>query len=169
MTMPELSFKEWVEQKDEEARGSERGQRRAEWIQAYRRLRAQIEHWLREDGGERIQIDDEVVQRNERGLGIYNIDGFRIRIGDSSAHVVPVSRNVIARINPPGGGEFPGEGLVDITSGGRKYHLYRTVQDGTDVWYVVEEKQYPLRDRSRDTTTPLTREILQEILMDLMS
>jgi len=74
---------------------------------------------------------------------------------------VPIGRNVIARINPPEGGEFPGEGRVDITAEGRKYHLYRTIQDGRDVWYVVDE--------DRRTTTPLTRERLEEILMDLMS
>jgi hypothetical protein len=37
--MPELSFREWVEQKDEEARSSERAQRRAEWLRAYRQLK----------------------------------------------------------------------------------------------------------------------------------
>ncbi len=167
--MPELSFKEWVVQKDEEARNNEQGQRRAEWLRAYRRLRDQIERWLKEEGGERIQIDDEVVQRNERGLGIYNIDGFRIRIGDEMAQVVPVSRNVIARINPPDGGELPGEGRVDITRGGSKYHLYRTIQDGEDVWYVVDEEQYRPGRKRRDPDTPFTRERLQEILMDLMS
>lgn len=167
--MPELSFREWVEQKDEEARRSEHFERRAEWIRAYRRLRTQIEHWLREDGGGLIEIDDEVVQRNERGLGIYNIDGFRIRVGDSYAHVVPISRNVIARIRPPEGGELPGEGLVDLTSGGTEYHLYRTIQDGRDVWYVVDERQYLPARRQPEPDRPLTREVFQEILMDLMS
>jgi hypothetical protein len=167
--MPGLNFKEWVEQKAEEARSSERAQRQSEWRQAYRRFRASIEQWLREDGGEQIVIDDEVVQRNERGLGIYNIDGFRIRIGDSSAHVVPVGRNVVARINPAGGGEFPGEGRVDMTGGGRKYHLYRTIQDGEDRWYIVDDGRHPFADKAREPDLPLTREHLQQILMDLMS
>ena len=93
--MSEVSFKEWVEQKTEEARSSERAQRRAEWLHAYRELKESIQRWLRDVAGERIQFEDEWVQRNEMGLGIYDIDGFRIRIGDSLVRVVPVSRNVI--------------------------------------------------------------------------
>ena len=91
------------------------------------------------------------------------------RIGDSSVHLVPVSRNVIARIHPPGGGEFPGAGLVDITSGGTKHRLYRTIQDGTDVWYIVVDTWRPLESKRRDTAIPLTKESFEEILMDLMS
>jgi hypothetical protein len=167
--MSELSFSEWVDQKVEEARSSGQEQRRAEWILSYRRLRSRIEHWLREDGGELIQIDDEVVQCNERGLGIYSIDGFRIRIGDSSAHVVPVGRNLIARIHLPGGGELPGEGQVDITSGRAKYLLLRTIQDGEDEWYVVGENRYVPAYKWRNADMLFTRERLHSILMDLLS
>jgi hypothetical protein len=167
--MSEMSFREWVEQKIEEARGSGEGRRRAEWTQSYRRLRSRIEHWLRKDGGERIQIDDEVVQCKELGSGHYGLNGFRIRIGDSSAHVVPVSPNAIARIHLPGGGELPGEGQVDITSGRARYLLFRTIQDGEDVWYVVGENRYVPAYQRRNADTLFTRERLQEILMDLMS
>jgi hypothetical protein len=76
---------------------------------------------------------------------------------------------MIARVNPPGGGEFPGEGRVDISGGGTKYRLYRTIQDGRDIWYVVDETPYLPGNKRRDTATPLTRECLEEILMDLMS
>jgi hypothetical protein len=166
--MPEPSFRDWVEQKAKEA-GSERAERLAEWRRAYRQLRDQIERWLKEDGDGQIQVDDFAVMHNERGLGLYHIEGLWIRIGDSAVKVAPVSRNVIARINPPGGGELPGEGLVDISSGGTKYHLYRTIQDGKDVWYVVDEERYRPGRKQRDPDMPFTRERLQEILMDLMS
>jgi hypothetical protein len=159
--MPDLSFKEWVEQKDEEARSSEKVRRRQEWLQAYQSLKNRIREWLGEDGGDRIRFESEWIRQNERALGSYNIEGFRVEIGDSSVHFVPVSRNVIARINPPEGGEFRGAGRVDVTDGARKYHLYRTIQDQGDVWYVVDE------DRRR--ATPLSKKRLQEILMDLMT
>lgn len=167
--MPELSFREWVERKAEEAGSSDRALRQSEWKRAYNLLRSRIEGWLREEGGDRIAIEDEVVQRNERGMGIYNIHGLRIRIGDSLAHVVPVGRNVIARINPPGGGELPGAGRVDIIGGEKKYHLYRTIEDGEDRWYVVDPERHPLADRAREPDLPLTREHFERILMDLMS
>jgi hypothetical protein len=159
--MPELSFKEWVEQKDEEARSSDKAQRRQEWLRAYQSLKNQIRQWLGEDGGDRIRFESEWIRQNERALGSYNIEGFRVEIGDSSVHFVPVSRTVIARINPPAGGEFRGAGRVDVTSGARSYRLYRTIQDGSDVWYVVDE--------DRHEVSLLSRERLEEILMDLMS
>jgi hypothetical protein len=166
--MPQPSFREWVEQKVKEAGGG-RAERLADWRRAYKRLRDEIERWLKEDGGGEIEIADFPVMRTEQGLGVYHLDGFSIRIGDSAVKVLPVSRNVIARIKLPDGGELPGEGLVDITGGGTKYHLYRTIQDGKDVWYVVDEKRHPSASRQRDVDMPLTRERFQEILMDLMS
>jgi hypothetical protein len=159
--MPELSFKEWVEKKVEEDLLSEQGQRRTEWCRAYAGLKDQICRWLREDGDGKIRINSEWIERREEGLGAYTIEALRVDIGASSVNVVPVSRNVIAHINPPGGGEFRGEGRVDITDGARKYYLYRTIQDGTDVWYVVDERRHEV--------TPLTRERFQEIVIDLMS
>ena len=159
--MPELSFKEWVEQKDEEARSSEKAQRRDEWLRAYHALKSQIFEWLHEDGGGRIRIESEWVRKNENALGAYDIEGFRVEIGDFSVHFVPVSRNVIARVNPPEGGEFRGAGCVDVTDGTRKYRLYRTIQDQGDVWYVVDEDRRP--------ATQLSKKRLEEILMDLMS
>jgi hypothetical protein len=160
--MPELTFRDWVEKKDEEAHSSERMQRQAEWLQAYGELKEQIRQWLREDGlKERIAIQSEWVQRRELGLGTYNVEGLRIEIGDSSVKIEPMGRSVIGSVNPPGGGEFRASGRVDIGNGVQKYVLYRTIQDGKDVWYAVDEDRYAV--------TPFTRERLQEILMDLMS
>ncbi|SRR5579883_203308 len=160
--MPELSFKEWVDRKMEEARDSQRGRRRADWLRAYEGLKEKIRSWLREeDDPERIPIHSEWVQRNERGLGTYDIEGLRIEIGDSSVHVVPMGRNVVGSVTPPSGGEFRAAGRVDLKCGVRKYVLYRTIQDGQDVWYAVDDERYGV--------TPFTKERLQEILMDLMS
>ena len=160
--MPELSFKEWVEKMNEEARNNEQGQRRAEWLRAYGQLKDQITRWLREDGLEQqIQIHPERVQRRELGLGTYDLEGLQIEIGDESVKVEPISRNVIGYVNPPGGGEIRASGRVDLKSSAQKYVLYRTIQDGKDVWYAVDEGRYAV--------TPFTKERLQEILMDLMS
>jgi hypothetical protein len=90
-------------------------------------------------------------------LGTYDIEGLRIEIGDSSVHVVPMGRNVVGSVNPPGGGAFRAVGRVDIGDGIRKSVLHRTIQDGQDLWYAVDEERYRV--------TPFTRERLQEILM----
>jgi hypothetical protein len=160
--MPELSFKEWVAKKDEEAHSSERMQRQAEWLQAYGELTEKIRQWLREDGlNERISIQSEWIQRRELGLGTYNVEGLRIEIGDSSVKVEPISRHVVGYVNLPGGGEIRASGRVDIGNGVHEYVVYRTIQDGKDVWYAVDEDRY--------SVTPFTKERLHEILMDLMS
>ena len=71
-----------------------------------------------------------------------------------------MGRNVIGSFGLRGGPAHRGAGRVDITNGVRKYALYRTIQDGRDVWYVVDE---------RSEVVPLSKELLCEIVMDLMS
>jgi hypothetical protein len=159
--MPELTFKEWVGKKNEEARNNEQGQRRAEWLRAYNELKERIRQWLREDGEEGIRVDGEWVRKREQSLGTYDVEGLRIEIGDESVKVEPIGRNVIGYVDLPGGGESKAVGRVDIKGGARKYVVYRTIQDGQDVWYAVDDERYKV--------TLLAKERLQEILMDLMS
>jgi hypothetical protein len=155
-----VGFKEWLEEKTREAQQSERAQRLNEWIAAYQRLTGDIIAWLREDGAGYITIDQHPVQRAEQGLGTYVLSGLTIRVGDGSVDVVPVGRNVVGRVGPRGDDGQRAAGRVDITDGVRKYALFRAVENGRDVWYVVDE---------RASVTPLTRDRLQEIIMDLMS
>lgn len=167
--MSELSFRDWVKQKTEDTE-SARAEKRKEWGRAYRGLKTQIETWLKDDGGDQIRINDVPVVLNERGIGQYQLDGFFIGIGDSSVKVTPIGRNVIGHVRLPGGGEISAEGLADITGGGTRYHLYRTIQDGQDRWYVVEERRPDsLASRPLEPDTPLTRERFQAILMELMA
>ena len=116
--MAELSFKEWVERKVEEDRKNVDARRRDDWLLAYGRLKDSIYQWLKEDAGEEVVFKAETTQRHERALGIYDIDEFWIQIGHSAVEVVPAGRNVMARVNPPEGGEFPAQGRVDIKGGG---------------------------------------------------
>jgi hypothetical protein len=155
-----VGFKEWLREKTEEAQHSERAQELREWHDAYQRLTDQIVAWLREDGAEYVTITPRPIERSERGLGTYELTGLQIRVGDAAVEVVPLGRNVVGHVSPGGGPGLRAAGRVDITDGTRKFPLYRTVQDGQDHWYVVDE---------RLSVTPLTRDRLQEIIMDLMS
>ena len=59
-----------------------------------------------------------------------------------------------------GGAGIPADGRVDITDGIRKYMLYRTLKDGQETWYAVDE---------RFQAAPLDRSRFEAILQDLLS
>ena len=71
-----------------------------------------------------------------------------------------MGRNVIGTVGLRDEPEHRGMGRVDLTNGVRRYGLYRTIQGGEDVWYVVDE---------RSEISLLTRDRLFEMVMDLMS
>ena len=154
------SFKEWVRQKTEESLSSERAQLVNDWVSACLWLREQIIGWLTEEGEGRIAFRDVAIERSERRLGTYPMGKLLIGVGDETVELVPMGRNVFGSFGLPGGTEHRGAGRVDLTNGTRKYMLYRTVQDGEDVWYVVDEQSQ---------TSLLTKERFLEIVMDLMS
>jgi hypothetical protein len=154
------SFKEWVKQKTEESSSSERAQLVNDWVHACLRLREQIKTWLTEEGEGRIVFGELVVERVERGLGPYSLPKLVIQVGDESAELVPLGRKVMGSVGLRGGPEYRSAGRVDLTNGTRKYMLYRTIQAGEDVWYVVDDSS---------EISLLTKERFLEILMDLMS
>jgi hypothetical protein len=118
---------------------------------------------MSEVGGPRrrcSRISSQTIERAERALGTYELPGLKIHVSDAAVEVVPLSRNVVGSIGPRGEPGLRAAGRVDITDGTRKYALHRSIPEGQDVWYVVAE---------RSSVTPLTRDRLQEIVMDLMS
>ena len=155
------AFEVWLREKAESARKSDREQRRMDWVNSYAKLLNTIKNWLGEYA-EYFQTESSVVDQAEQGIGAYRLDDLRIRVGDSSVRILPLGRNVIGRIDPGTGTSQRSSGAVDIMDevGGRKYTLYRIIQDGQDVWYVVDE---------RGSVTGFNKERFQEILMDLMS
>jgi hypothetical protein len=158
--MPTTSFQEWVEKKTEESEHSDRSIRVREWTEAYAALTQQIISWLRSEGGPRIVFDTIPIERSEHGLGHYRLTKLRIAVGDDYVEVVPMGRNVIGSFGLRGEPEHRGAGRADITNGARKYPLYRTIQNGRDVWYVVGD---------RSEISLLSKDVLCEIVMDLMS
>jgi hypothetical protein len=154
------SFQEFLQKKAKEQDVPSRHEKRAEWIEAVRRLLVQIESWLGEADPQglldRIPL---TFDRSERGLGSYKVEGLQIGVGDISVQVVPVACNVVAssRILVDGGRVA---GRVDITNRISKYILWRVVKDGHESWEVLDEKFDP---------SPLDRDKLESILQDLLS
>jgi hypothetical protein len=157
--MPALEV--WLREKAEAARQSGREQRRMDWVKSYANLLNTIIKWIGEYP-EYFDTESSTVDQAEQGIGAYKLNSLRIRVGDSSVRILPLGRNVIARIDTGTGTSQRAAGGVDIMDevGGRTYTLYRIIQDGQDVWYVMDE---------RGSVTVFSKERFQEILMDLMS
>jgi hypothetical protein len=114
------------------------------------------------DSEKLLTVYDQEYERLEQGLGMYKVSGLNVGLGDSLVKIIPVSRNVVGFVVPQGGTqvEVRAAGRVDISDGIRKYTLYRTLSDGQEQWYALDE---------RSRTTLLDRTRFEEIMQDLLS
>jgi hypothetical protein len=156
-----ITFREFLHQKAQEERESQRRERREEWTAAVDRLMKQLRAWLEQSDPEKVlELIPLEFDKAEQGLGLYRVPGLRISAGEASAQVVPVGRNVVGLVGPRGDAGVRADGRVDITDGTRKYILYRTLAEGQEKWYVLDERFNP---------TPLDQGRLEAILLDLLS
>jgi hypothetical protein len=155
-----MTFQEFLHKKAAEQHQHERRQRRDEWIAAVGRLFDQIRAWLAEaDPDHLLDVVPLEVQSIEASLGVYNIPSLKIGVGDSSVQIVPRGRDALGIVGGPGGLGIRAEGRVDITDGVRKYILYRSLQDGQERWFLLDQDFRP---------HPLDRARLEAALQDLL-
>lgn len=156
-----MTFQEFLERHAQQRQHKEQRARREEWIAAVGRLLGQLRTWLAEaDPAGVLEVLPMEVEKAEPGLGIYRIPSLKISLGGAAVEVVPVGRNVIGTVGPQGDVGIRAEGRVDITDGIRRYILYRTLNDGQERWYALDE---------RFQATPLDRGRLEGMLQDLLS
>jgi hypothetical protein len=156
-----MTFQDFLSTVAENQGSKDRHQRREEWVAAVRRLVERLRDWLAEsDPRKLLDVVPLSLERAEPSLGVYEVPGLKISAGDASVQIVPVGRNAVGIVGLPGDGGLPAEGRVDVTDGARRYILYRTLKDGQESWYVVDE---------RFRATPLDRGRLEEVLQDLLS
>jgi hypothetical protein len=156
-----MPFREFLEKRAQHPHQRERRERREEWITAVHRLVEQLRAWLAEsDPGAVLDVVPIEIEKAEPGLGVYRIPGLKVRLGEAAVEVVPVGRNVVGGVGPQGAVGVQAEGRVDVTDGIRRYILYRTLQDGQEKWYALDE---------RFQAAPLDRVRLEGILQDLLS
>ncbi len=154
------SFQEFLHRKAEEQGQSSARERRDEWIAAVDRLTRQIEGWLRESDPEGVlDLIPVTFDKAEKGLGPYKIDGLQVGVGELSARVVPVARNVVGSPRIMGDGARLA-GRVDITDGIKKYVLRRVLKDGSETWEVLDD---------HFGAAPFDRDRLESILQDLLA
>jgi hypothetical protein len=155
------TFPEFLENLAQKQRQPERRQRRDEWIAAVSRLFERLRAWLTESDPARwLDVIPLEIERTEPSLGRYPIQSLQIGVGDVSVQVVPIGRDALGVVHDKEHGELRAQGRVDISDGVRKYILYRTLHDGQEQWYVLDEDF---------RAAPLDRGRLEAILQDLLS
>jgi hypothetical protein len=156
-----MTFREFLEKQAQQRHPRERRERREEWIAAVARLINQVRGWLDESDPDKVlAVVPMEIEAIESGLGTYTVQSLKISLDDAAVQVVPVGRNVVGIVGPQGDAEVRAEGRVDITDGIRRYILYRTLKDGQEKWYALDE---------RFQAAPLDRGRLEGILQDLLS
>jgi hypothetical protein len=155
------TLREFLRDKAREDDQRERLQRREEWLTAVNHLIRQLRAWLEAVDSEKLlMIYDQEYDKLEQGLGMYKVSGLNVGLRDSLVKIIPVSRNVVASVESKGDAGVRAEGRVDISDGLRKYILYRTLRDGRDRWYALDEQyKATLLDQAR----------FEEIMQDLLS
>lgn len=160
--MGTIAFRDFLAKKATEQNHPRRKERREEWIASVERLFDRIRTWLAESDPDRfLDIVPFKIHTSEPALGNYEISALKIGVGDAAVEVRPMGRDALGLIRRGSGGEeLRAEGRVDIDAGGRKYILYRSLQDGRETWYALDEDFRP---------RPFDRAELEAILQDLLS
>ncbi len=156
-----MTLRELLEKKADQQQYKNLRARQEEWVAAVDRLIGKMRTWLGEaDPKGVLDLAPIEIQRSEPGLGTYKIRKLKINLGEAAVLVEPVGRNVVGVVGGQGGAEFRAEGRVDITDGIRRYILYRTLTEGQETWYALDQQF---------CAAPLDRERLEGILQDLLS
>lgn len=119
-----------------------------EWRGAVKRLFSQMRAWLKEDDTEGvIEIEEGQEDITEPGLGRYRVPRLDLRVFGKWIGIIPKARKTVGTAHPPQkGAPQRAAGRVDITDELRRYVLYRSQEDGRDVWFIddLQSEQKPL-------------------------
>ncbi len=156
------TFQQFLEALAVKEKQPERRQRREEWLAAVGRLYDQIRAWLAEADPQRfLDVIPFRVECVEPSLGVYDAPALKIGMGDAAVQIRPVGRDGVAQVEVRGEAPLQAAGRVDIRrKGGGEYILYRTLNDGQETWYVLDEWR---------RAAPFDRRRLEGILQDLLS
>ena len=155
-----MTLSEFLQEKAKDESQRERFRLRDEWVDASNRLIGQFRLWLQNaDTLGVLEVWEQDVEHLEERAGAYRVPDLYIRLGGTDVKVRPVSSSAVGTIREGDGVGNRLRGRVDITDGGRRYILYRTVQEGEERWYALDEKYHStLLDEARFEA------IMQELL-----
>lgn len=160
---PKVGFKQWLAaQADRVDSTSHRRQVIEEWTSAVAALFAQLVKWLAEDDAHQLlAVETGTIEKNELGLGQYEIAAMRISLSSRFAELIPLGRQVVGGIGKRGDLGLRAEGRIDMRNQVQKYMLYRVASTEAKKWVIVDDEAYRVQD--------LTKESFEAALQDLLS
>ncbi len=135
------ALRSFLKERAEEQRETrdERTAALAEWKAALELLIGQFERWLDEaDQPKALSIERIPVTIREKRLGIYDVEGLRVRFKDRAVRVEPTARYPD---RPPLGDEVEmtaRDGRVTMEGDKGEYTLYRRKKEDGDEWVIAE-------------------------------
>jgi hypothetical protein len=155
-----MTFTQFLKDQEEKQKSlaEENKQLIDEWRSALQSLYYDIRKWLREsDTGGVIKVDEKESDITEEGIGHYKAPRLELRIFGRWIGILPKARKTVGTARPPQqGAPSRALGRVDLTDEVRRYILYRTQEDGHDVWLI---------DNLRNEQRLLNKEAFEEALM----
>lgn len=160
---PSGGFKEWLASQAETVAHDESRRKIIEqWQEDVADLFAVLIQWLAEDDSSKVlKVETGKTQKDEEGLGTYEIAAMRIHLGPKFVELVPLGRNVVGGIGNRGDLGFRSEGRVDMRTEWQKYMIYHVSTEGGKAWMIVDDMEYKPRS--------LTKETFEIALQDLLS
>jgi len=158
-----LNFKDWLAtQAEREGSAEQRKQRIEEWKEAVAGLFAQVIHWLASDDDLRVlTVETGTTQKDEAGLGRYEISALRIHLASRFVEFVPVSRNIVGTVGPQGDMGFRAEGRVDMRSRNGKFMLFRLGTSDGQRWIILDDVEYLPKDLTKESFETALQELLE--------
>jgi hypothetical protein len=115
----------------------------AEWKAAIESLIGQFERWLQEaDQPKALSIERIPVTIREKRLGIYDVEGLRVRFKDRYVRVEPAARYPD---RPPLGDDVEmtaRDGRAILEGGKGEYTFYRRKKEDGDEWVIAEGRNH---------------------------
>jgi hypothetical protein len=122
-----------------EATRAERVETIAEWKAALETLIGLLERWLHEaDQQNALSVERIPVTIREKRLGIYDVEGLRVRLKDRNVRVKPISRysDRPPLVDEAEATAWDGRVIMDGVNG--TYTFYRRKSEGGDEWMIAE-------------------------------
>jgi len=159
--MSTKTLRDFIEEKAQVVNDAGRIEKVREWQRAVAALLDQFRAWLKEaDPHGVLKIEEEREEANEEGMGIFTVPALRILLDGAAVRVIPRSRRNAGWIDL-GPVRHRREGGVDITSGSRRYFLYRAIVDGGDQWFAkADEFGAPIQRLDRARFEAIVQELL---------
>lgn len=147
----------------ERGRADEKKALQTEWIWAVRRLVQQVKDWLSDADQEKLlQVKEDHQEVRESELGVYSVPRLIIQLEAREVRLTPVARMVVGPNLSNGMIRVTRAfGRVDLTSGDRRYLLFRSQKEPDDAWAIVEDEGFTVKRLDRESFEEAMQSLLQ--------